>query len=114
MPMYDYKCTECKHTDTEFFHLVSFDTNACIKCPACGVKSYERQISASRPSNAEFHTPIELQSAGCNSWEEIREMQRAGVEISDDPKSELFGIPIARNRQQKLKAYKVAGMVETK
>lgn len=113
MPLYLYKCLECAHQDDEFFKM-STPSDFHQQCPKCGHWTYARQVAVSAPRNAEFHTLIELQSAGCNSWEEIREMQRAGVEISDDPKSELFGIPIARNRQQKLKAYKVAGMVETK
>lgn len=111
MPLYDFLCKTCGHVDEEYRKM---DHPTLDTCPKCGVMTYLQQVSISAPRNAEFHTAIELQSAGCNSWEEIREMQRAGIEISDDPKSELFGIPIARNRQQKLKAYKVAGMVETK
>jgi hypothetical protein len=62
----------------------------------------------------EFHTPIHLHSIGCTSVEQIREMQRAGVEISDDPRHPDFGTPIARTRKQKLTALRVAGYVERK
>jgi hypothetical protein len=46
--------------------------------------------------------------------EQIREMQRAGVSISDDPNHPDFGIPIAHTRKEKLKALRVAGFQEAR
>lgn len=83
-------------------------------CPECKHGSYERQISRPHSDMIEFHTPIHLHSIGCTSVEQIREMQRAGVSISDDPNHPDFGIPIAHTRKEKLTALKTAGYVERK
>jgi hypothetical protein len=63
----------------------------------------------------EFSKPIEMFSIACNSEEEIREMQQRvpGLDISTDPNDEMYGVPVARTRQQKLAALEVAGFEET-
>jgi hypothetical protein len=82
-------------------------------CPSCGTVG-KRLISRTTTDLKEFYKPIEMQSVAANSMAEIREYQRAGVTISDDPNSETFGIPIAANRKEKLKILSIAGFVETR
>jgi len=61
-----------------------------------------------------FAKPIMMFSMACNTPEEIAQLRRQApdVEVSDDPTDELYGVPIARNRQQKLKALEVIGWEE--
>lgn len=109
MPVYEYQCPQCGHNHEEYQKMSADRT---YPCPKCGGVS-ERQVSRPHLDIIEFHTPIEMQSIGCTSVEQIREMQRAGVPISDDPRDENYGIPIARNRKEKRKALQVAGYIET-
>lgn len=110
MPIYSYKCVECGHAKDEYMRMSSIPV---LPCPACGKDTYEKQVVRPHSDLVEFATSIEMQSIGCNSMDEIRQMQAAGVECSDDPRSELFGVPIARNRKEKLKALRVAGFQES-
>lgn len=112
MPMYPYECDHCGHKDDEFQKM---SADHLTLCPKCGVQgAYQRRVALIHTPMQEYHTPIEMHSIGCTSVEQIREMQAAGVTISDDPQDPLYGTPIARSRHEKLKALKTAGYVETK
>lgn len=111
MPLYTYACP-CGHTDDEFQKMSSTPLTTCPKCQGSG---YHRVPTVPHTNLIEFHKPIEMFSIACNSVEEIREMQAKvpGLDISTDPRDEMYGVPIARNRAQKLAALEVAGFQET-
>lgn len=111
MPIYSYTCL-CGHADDEYQKMSSEPLTVCPKCQG---PWYRRVPTIPHTNLIEFHTPIEMFSVACNNDEEIREMQRRvpGLDISTDPKDEMYGVPIARNRAQKLAALEVAGFVET-
>ena len=43
MPIYEYKCQACGHQDE---HLQKVSEKPLAKCPACGKKKYQKQLSA--------------------------------------------------------------------
>ena len=113
MPIYTHKCS-CGVTKDEYYPISSCDKNEVMQCPKCGAMEYRRQVAQTTTDLKEFHKPIEMYSIGCNSLDEIRAMQKAGVSISDDEHDPMYGIPIAHSRHEKLKALGVAGFVEAK
>lgn len=63
----------------------------------------------------EYRQPVEMFSVAVEDIEEIRELQRKCPDafISDDPRDEMYGVPIAKNRKAKLQVLKASGFVET-
>lgn len=114
MPVVEYQCHGCATVYTEYFKLQSWPYPEHIACKRC--KNHRAHKIVSRPHSdmIEFHKPIEMLSIACNSFEEIREMQKAGIDCSDDPDSENFGVPVVKSRKEKLTALKVAKFVEAK
>jgi len=43
MPIYDYRCSKCGHQEE---HLQKVTERPLSKCPACGKKSYKKQLTA--------------------------------------------------------------------
>src|SRR5262245_59704586 len=43
MPIYEYKCAACGHGDE---HLQKVSEKPLTKCPSCGKKKYQKQLSA--------------------------------------------------------------------
>jgi putative FmdB family regulatory protein len=43
MPIYEYRCGECGH---QAEHLQKVSEKPLTKCPACGKKTYKKQLSA--------------------------------------------------------------------
>jgi putative FmdB family regulatory protein len=43
MPIYEYRCAACGHQED---HLQKVSEAPLTKCPACGKKKYEKQLSA--------------------------------------------------------------------
>ena len=43
MPIYEYRCAECGH---QAEHLQKVSERPLSKCPACGKKTYKKQLSA--------------------------------------------------------------------
>ena len=43
MPIYEYKCAACGHQEE---HLQKVSEKPLSKCPSCGKKKYEKQLSA--------------------------------------------------------------------
>ena len=43
MPIYEYKCSACGHQED---HLQKLSERPLTKCPACGKKKYEKQLTA--------------------------------------------------------------------
>lgn len=115
MPCYDYKCPSCEKESVEFMRMCSAGEALPVLCDCCTPPEIMvRQVSRVHTDLQDFSTPIEMHSIGCTSVEQIREMQRAGVSISDDESDPLYGTPIAHNRHEKLRALKVAGFAEAK
>lgn len=117
MPMYSFKCDnkECRHASTEYAQMKdSVPIGDCMLCPKCGYVLYRRLVDLPHTDMREFHTPIQMLSVACNSLDEIRDIQRRcpGVQISDDPKDDLYGVPIAATRQQKRAVLKASGFTE--
>lgn len=111
MPIYDYCCDVCQHADIEYMKM---NDDGPQPCPVCQSRvSYKRQISLPHTPQ-QFHKPIEMDSVACSTIEEVREIQRKcpDVQIDDRPDSEMFGIPVARTRQQKLAVLRAVGYSE--
>jgi hypothetical protein len=62
----------------------------------------------------EFHRPIEMHSVSMAHPDEIEEFRRRcpGVEVSSDPTDDLYGVPIARTRREKLAVLDAVGFEE--
>ena len=43
MPIYEYRCAACGHQED---HLQKLSERPLTKCPACGKKKYEKQLTA--------------------------------------------------------------------
>ena len=43
MPIYDYRCTACQHTQE---HLQKMSADPIASCPNCGSDAYAKQLSA--------------------------------------------------------------------
>ncbi len=43
MPIYEYRCSACEHQED---HLRKLSDAPLTKCPACGKKKYEKQLTA--------------------------------------------------------------------
>lgn len=114
MPIYCYRCEACGHEVEEYqsIHDVAF-----LRCPKCAATEvYGRIPTLPHTDIKEFQTPIEMYSIAMNSDEEIRGFAARcpGVDVSADPEDPLYGIPVARTRQQKLHALKAMGCTEAK
>ena len=111
MPLYEYECCACGYADDEFQHIR--DDRLTI-CPKCGKDTYQKMVSLPHTDLKEYHTPIEMYSIGLNDEAEIRafKQQCPDVEVSEDLNDEMWGIPIARTRKQKLAALKAIGFEE--
>jgi putative FmdB family regulatory protein len=103
MPLYDYKCVQCEHVETEFRPMHARNENG--KCPECEAAT-ERQFDfgADRGMTREFAKPIEMLSIALNSDAEITAFRQRNpdVDISTNRNDPAYGVPIARTRQQKL------------
>jgi putative FmdB family regulatory protein len=110
MPLYDMKCDSCGRTWIDQFFSMS---TSVFPCPECRGAMHKLP---SRPHTdlQQYHKPIVMHSVGCNSVEEIREIQRKcpDVAISTDPNDELYGVPVAANRKQKMDILRAVGYVE--
>lgn len=113
MPLYDYKCSSCKHLEVDVYR--SMRNESPEPCPVCS-QSMDKQVSLPHTDMKDYLEPIVMHSVGCNSWEEIREIQRKcpDVQISDDPNNPDFGVPIARNYAQKKAVLAATGFVDRK
>lgn len=113
MPLYSYECETCSHADDEFQRM---SDEHLTTCPKCGAVDYHRRVALPHTDMLEFHKPIELYSVALNTDEEIRAFKRTApdVFVETDPRSEMYGVPIARSRKQKLAALEATGCVETK
>lgn len=106
MPLYDYQC-ECGRTQSDVFRKMQSTESQICKCG----KAMERVPVLPHTDLKDYHTPIELYSVAMEDQAEIEEFARKcpDVQISTDPRDEMWGVPIARNRKGKLQALKAAG-----
>jgi putative FmdB family regulatory protein len=115
MPLYTFECVLCKHRDTELYPMSQAVTvGDQITCPKCGKCSYRRQIDLPHTDLKDFWKPIEMHSVAATSEEELRELKGRcpDVEISTNPNSELYGVPIVKNRAEKRKVLQAVGFHE--
>ena len=113
MPIYEYACRLCGHEEEEFQFMAD---SPLEQCPKCGEPGYKRRPSLPHSDMIDFHTPIQMYSIALNDDDEIRAFKRKApdVYVETDPKSEMYGIPIARTRKQKLEALGAMGHVEVR
>ncbi len=111
MPIYCYECDTCGHAEEDF---QSIKSDAHTICPNCDLEGYHRVPTLPNTNMKEFQTPIEMYSIGLNDDDEIRafKQQCPDIDVANDPSDPLYGVPIARTRQQKLAALDQAGFVE--
>lgn len=106
MPIYSFLCTHCHHADSEFAPMSeAVPWGMAVRCPECGNLTYARQIDAVQTDLKDYQKPIEMHSVAATSPDELRQLQKTGVEIRD-------GVPIARNRKEKLSVLKAVGYKE--
>lgn len=113
MPVYNYKCDDCGHVQ-EDYQKINAEPNKV--CPVCSRDNYHRVPTLPHTNLREFRTPIEMYSIAMQDDDEIVAFKRQcpDVDVCMDKGSDLYGVPVARNRAQKLAALKAAGFVETK
>lgn len=111
MPCYDYVCDNCGH---EFETFRQMKDESVEPCPVCANFRTRRIPSLAHTDLKEFSKPIEMYSIALNDDEEIKEFKRNApdVEVSMDEADPMYGIPIARNRKQKLAANSAMGFHE--
>lgn len=112
MPCYHYVCDSCGYDDLVFRNVRAVtDRYTCPTCNALMRRDYKKELAG---PPREFSQPIEMHSLALNSREEIADFARRNpeVEISADPDDPLFGVPLARNRHQKLAILKNEGWEE--
>lgn len=114
MPMYEYECPACSATDTVFRSITEHADP--VQCPKCGHEmNRDFHAEAAGPHlDKEFHDPIQMHSVALCNNVDIQAFKRRNpdVDISDDPNDELYGVPIARTRRQKLGILEKEGFVE--
>lgn len=111
MPIYQYQCDDCGHECEEFQHIRD---EPLTRCPICCGEAFHRVPAKTHTDIREFRKPIEMFSIALNTDEEIRtfKQQCPDVAVSTDPNDELYGVPIAANRKQKLSALNAVGFEE--
>lgn len=116
MPIYEYECTECSHADDEYQKM---SAEPLTRCPKCNSDAYRKLISC--PSGAmekNFFTPIQMYSIAMDNDDEIKAFRRRctsnEIDVSMDQNDPMYGIPIARNRRQKLAALQASDYQERK
>jgi hypothetical protein len=95
----------------EFQHM---EDAPLTECPECASGEVRRVPCAPNNQLREFRTPIMMYSIGLNDDEEIREFRKRcpDVDVITDPDHPDYGVPIARNRRQKLDALNAVGFTE--
>lgn len=117
MPLADRECQACGHTDVEIYSGLT-ETGPDFQylvCPQCGEKQYMRCLGGFKTDQKVFHKPIEMMSLAVETDEEINRIREKcpDIEISSDPNSADYGIPIARTRKAKKQLLRSEGYVET-
>lgn len=113
MPLYTYRCKNCKSDTEEFQHIRD---EPLEWCPACQKHTLSRVPALPHTSHKEFSDPIEMHSIALNHPDDIRAFQQRNpdVRISTNTRDPLYGVPIARSRHEKLGILKKEGWQESK
>lgn len=112
MPIFDWRCGSCDHTAEEYRKIG--ESAPVENCPVCGKLEYIKQIGLPSTDRKAFSKPIEMYSVALDTDEEIKAVRDKcpDVKISMDQNDEMYGIPIAKTRNDKLKVLKAMGYVE--
>ena len=113
MPIYTYQCDDCQRPHDDFRNMDDRDTPGT--CPDCGGNAPKVfNPGGARGMVREYDKPIEMYSVALGSKAEIREFQKRnpGVDISTNRRDPLYGVPIARTRQQKTSILQNEGFAE--
>lgn len=80
MPIYEYGCAKCKHTEEIFFNKPIADVVDPITCPECGSEEYARLISKST-----FDVPGGSMYEGKRNWKKnLNTYQQADVLMNEN------------------------------
>lgn len=114
MPLYHFECTNCHHADDEWAKMAdAVSVGDSVRCPKCHSVSYLRRPDRPHSDLIEFHTPIEMFSIAMDNDHEIKAfIQKTGIAVSLDQDDPNYGLPVVKNRKEKLQALKGAGFRE--
>ena len=110
MPIYDYQCDLCGERKGDVYH--GMHDTPLIAC-VCG-SAMAKAITLPHTDLKAFHTPIDMYSVALEDQDEIRELKKKcpDADISDDPRDEMYGVPIARTRKAKMQILAATGYQE--
>lgn len=113
MPNYCYRCKHCDSAVEEFRQISQVDDAAPDCCDAPMVRDFQAEWGG-QAVRGDYATPIEMHSLSLNTNADIRDFRRRnpGVEISSKRGDPLYGVPVIKNRTQKLETMKNEGFIE--
>ena len=103
MPLYQYTCENCGAMIEDFRPMSRRKELPFCKC---GVLMARDVSGGVRSRNAAFHTPIEMYSIAPETSEQRDQLAAVGATFN------RAGVPLARDRAEKNRLMKVAGVVE--
>jgi hypothetical protein len=109
MPERTFVCSKCGKVNLEFQSLMDETIPVCCQLPM--LRDYVAETTEGRRPTQMFRTPIEMYSIALNP-EEIGDFKRRCPDVEVAESGPMMGVPIARTRQQKLRALKVMGFEE--
>jgi hypothetical protein len=113
MPIHSYYCDSCKQDWLEYYKL-STTVPERLPCPKCRLFSGVRQFPQTH-THRDFNKPVEHYSLAPVHHEDVTALRAklpAEVEMSIDPKDEMYGIPISRNETERQAVLRAAGYVD--
>lgn len=109
MPTYCYCCEQCGEVSAEFRPISRrSDAGVCSKCGAVTFRHRGAEFTEYQRHNPNFSKPIEMYSIAPENPRQLQELRQK----CPDVKFNDLLVPIARNRQEKLKLLKAVGYVE--
>lgn len=113
MPFYCYKCPACDATTRDLRSMSESEDPLACECGAAMHRDFPAECGK-RPPTHYYADPIEMYSVALNDTQEIADFQQRcpGVECSADPRNPLFGVPVARTREQKKRILRTEGYEE--
>lgn len=114
MPIYSYRWTDAQGGTFDEFQKMVDDPLSEYRGRPCE-RTIHRAAVRTQYGAGSGTNPIKMLSIGVDSIEEVHAFRRRnpGVDISDNPNDEDFGVPVARSRTQKLRILANEGFQET-
>jgi hypothetical protein len=111
----DWVCTKCGFQCEQSWKGNETPPLELQYCDRCASHTLQRQYTSHATPHQNFHTPIEMDSVAPTSHIGIQELRRKipdSVKMSLDRRDPLYGVPVVKNRSEKLAVLKAAGFVE--